>query len=382
MENNDQEALAAEGDECPICYDAFITEERGEETCNDESLKARLFIQGCAHFFCRKCLTDHCKHAISVKDVPIRCPASAEHACENTVEDELVQDLLCRPNGTVTQYGSISSTSANGDDSADWNKFQRFQRMLQDPSLISCSKCQDLFSMQDNRTDDSSTNELCCPSCGHAFCAIHGDAHPSKTCEQYASSKRARQVKKSEKAIRRFTKPCSHCRAPIQKESGCDHIICSSCKMDMCFKCATHIHLTGDMIRRCENCEQNFVDHRHIWAYRFTVCLSLPFYLPFCILHIIITGVLAIATCGCFCCLGCGTQIKKESDGGSKEGELTFNPLKGARIVFAIVFLPLADLARQCGLSCCSELDGMITGKAETIDDDDVSDEEDGENAV
>jgi hypothetical protein len=363
----------SKSEDCPICYEKFFDAGEDEENYSKE----RSSVQGCDHEFCRACLTDHCKHAISVKDIPIACPANAEHDCENVFQEEQVKDLLCRLD--MTQYGSIpSSLSFGSAGTTHWDRFLNFQRMLQNPDLICCSKCDQLVCNNEHQTSIF-VNQIACPSCGHQFCSLHGDVHPNKTCQEYASSEGARQVQKSEKAIRDLTKPCSHCGAPIEKESGCDHIICLSCKDDMCFQCGTHVHLSGDMIRTCEKCQQHFVDHRHIWVYRFTLCLSLPLYIPFCIIHILLTGLIAILSCGCCCCLGCGTQVK-EKDGSTTSR--SFNPLKGMRVVLAIVFLPVLDLARQCGLSCCCELDVYGIANSNTMLDDEESDEEGGSNGT
>jgi hypothetical protein len=367
----------SKSEDCPICYETFFDAGGDEEIGNNS--KERLLVQGCDHEFCRACLTEHCKHAVSVKEIPIACPATAEHDCENIFQEEQVKDLLCRLD--TTQYGSIpNGVSFGSAATTDWDRFLKFQRMLKDPALICCSKCDQLFCKNENQTS-LSVSQITCPSCGHQFCSLHGDVHSNKTCEEYASSKGARQVQKSEKAIRDFTKPCSHCKAPIEKESGCDHIVCLSCKDDMCFKCGTHVHLSGGMIRTCENCKQNYVDHRHAWAYRFTLCLSLPLYLPCCIIHVLLTGLIAILSCGCCFCLGCGTQIK-EKDGST--ASRSCNPLYGTRVVLAIVFLPVLNLARQCGLSCCCELD--VSGIAAVSDtmmlDDEESDEEGSDGTI
>jgi hypothetical protein len=484
---------------CPICYDSFTlsstTKSAGEdddqhdleaqeknsiETTTLQDPKERLTIQGCRHDFCRECLVSHCKHAISVKAIPITCPAaSVQHACETLLEDDFIKDLLLQRDSANSVLGEeslpleeaplqprplspqqaplSSSDSADAEQasqpllasladattnttstlavtvvgkdgvrsapsSPDWVKFQRFQRMLHDPSLVTCTKCQELVAPPPVDEPNNNTlspesnppqqqppheqqrypNQLTCPSCHHTFCRIHGDAHPPHlSCDDYDKSHEARQVKKSEKAIRRYTKPCSHCEAPIEKESGCDHIVCGSCHQDMCFKCGTHLYLSGDMIRSCEQCQQNFVDHRHIWAYRITLCLSLPCYIPFGILHILVMGLLAIATCGCCCCFGCGTQIKPKggttttttttSTGTSNTENNTnttnnneaskreFQPLVGIRLVLGLIFLPVVDLARQCGFRCCCELDRLSAATSNTFrDDDDDDDDDDG----
>jgi hypothetical protein len=192
--------------------------------------------------------------------------------------------------------------------SPDWLKYQRFQRMLQDPSLIPCTKCQELLSppppptpslpaLQETETNTKMSsppneslttlqeghhhhhhhnhhlqpqqqpekmNQLTCHSCGHVFCRIHGDSHPPHiSCEEYSQSTDAEQVQESEEAIRSFTKPCSHCGARIERESGCDFMTCGFCYKEMCFKCGTHVHLSGssgNMLRFCTQCRQLHLD--------------------------------------------------------------------------------------------------------------------------
>ena len=421
-------SMEKENEDCPICYD-IMYEADEEQNGGEYSSKAfagqsyrhkqRVIVQDCGHAFCRECLTCHCQHSVSVKKIPIPCPAIASHDCENVLNEALVKDLLRHDNCQSTRllsetgkrYGSMSNDNSKNESGTEfdsnsqsspisvasfpsstdyWSRFQRFQKMLQDPSLVTCSRCHDLFSPDDNLSGRIK-EQLSCPSCGHQFCRIHGDAHQGQTCEEYSSTKEARQLRKSEKAIRKFTKPCSHCEAPIEKESGCDHIVCSSCQEDMCFRCGTHVHLSGDMIRSCERCQQHFVDHRHIWKYRFTLLLSLPVYIPVCIIHIVVVGILAIATCGCCCCLGCGSQVNgmqaKGGSNSSRSGSTTdtsdsddsrqFRPLIGARVVLGIVFLPVVDLLRQCGLQCCCELDLLLPlAHNSTMDDDDDGDVE------
>jgi hypothetical protein len=129
------------------------------------------------------------------------------------------------------------------------------------------------MSKEENQTIGGSKNQLTCRFCGLPFCSVHDNAHAGHACNEYKS---AQQVRKLEKAIRQFTKPCSHYGIPIEKESGCGHIVCSVCKDDMHFHCSTHLYLIGDMVRSCKNCVHNCIAPR---AYRLTVCLTLPFYI-------------------------------------------------------------------------------------------------------
>jgi hypothetical protein len=380
MENESEENPIAD---CPICYETFS--DQLELGCQeDDSLKCqreRLRLDDCGHEFCRECLINHCKHAVSVRGIPICCPAaSAAVDCPVVLPERLIEELLCDP--SASQYGSMSNTHTheNLETSREWHRYLRFKRLIEDPTLVSCTRCHELMSIHDNRTLDGEENKLICPSCGHDFCSVHGDAHTGMTCDEYKPERRSdseRQIRKSEKIIRKFTKPCSHCGVPIQKESGCDHIVCTSCKDDMCFRCGTHDHLIGEMVRSCKQCEQNFIDHRHIWAYRLTICLSLPLYLPLCLIHIVIMTVLTVASLGCFCCFGCGMRLDSKGEFRlDSKGDPIFQPTKAVQTVFGMIFLPLLDLFQLFGVPCCCGLDEIIpelenTKTADTSLDDD-----------
>jgi hypothetical protein len=155
--------LASENEDCQICYETFLDQgDDDEETGTLRNPKERLGVEGCEHRFCRECLTNHCKHAISVREIPIGCPASASDQCENVLPESQIQDLLCGPD-SMPQYGSIPRKSTDNQDSVDWIRFQHFRRMLQDPSLVSCSQCLELMSKEENQTHGGSENQLTCP---------------------------------------------------------------------------------------------------------------------------------------------------------------------------------------------------------------------------
>jgi hypothetical protein len=267
----------------------------------------------------------------------------------------------------------------------DWLAFQRMYRLFLDETLTPCTSCQEpvptqlVSESQKEREHEihpsrggtlkskRSFAPIVCLSCGHSFCQVHGDAHPNMSCEEYLKQERCRpneQSRKSERVIQQYCKPCSHCQAPIQKESGCDHIICPSCHQDMCFKCGTHQYLYGkSMVRNCRNCDQSFIDHRYIGRYRLIMCLALLLYLPFYTLYVIVVGAFALISCGCCFCLVCGIQNKRPGKKHQEvcvsiktktivEEDFEFRPKIGVQTVLWMIFMPFVDLFQQCGISC------------------------------
>lgn len=437
---------------CPICYEAFheptsisindVDDSRIQDggCCHPQEC---VRIPGCDHEFCRECLRNHCRHAISIRKIPIECPAKASDQCLRTLPVAHVRALLLKQDmpssigegidshGTPFDRGDLDALEMNSEGARattiahdaldtrssllsnrygsldgdcllkletcglasafqehqrllDWRAFERLHRLYLDMNLTPCTRCQELVVIRSTEKNNSQQeyissagnikeqqcfDPITCLACGHSFCQIHGDAHLTMSCDEYLNEKRQpdEETRQSERIIRKFCKLCSHCEAPIYKASGCDHIICPSCHNDMCFKCGTHRYLEGEsMVRNCRNCNQSFIDHRHIGRYRILLCIAMPFYLPFYLLHVAVVGALAVVSCGCCCCLGCGIQQKPQNANKSKEtrdcsstskpsleDEFVFRPRLGAHTVLNMVFLPFVDLFHQCGFSCC-----------------------------
>mmetsp|Transcript_3819 Transcript_3819/g.10843 ORF Transcript_3819/g.10843 Transcript_3819/m.10843 type:complete len:509 (+) Transcript_3819:136-1662(+) len=355
----------------------------------------RVRIPGCGHAFCRGCLQEHCSYAVSIRNVPIRCP---EHGCSSELPLHIIKEALLADgedsserNRCDIESGSVShpALDSRSGSNHNWIKFQRLQKILDDPSLTPCTRCGELVpSDRNTNPSDANPNRLECPICNHVFCRVHGDAHPRMDCSTAATRKlHERNLRKSESFIRRSFKPCSHCGAPIEREAGCDHIICPVCHEDMCFNCGTHIYLTGDdMIRECCKCQKSYIDHRHIRMYRLCIAVLLPFLAPFYLSYVAMTLSMAVLTCGFFCCLGCGVRWKREPN-PKNDGEhiatrgwsssIIFMPVTAVREVLGFVFLPFIDLFRSCGLPCCfcNNAPGLCKGYYQGDDNEDEDDE-------
>lgn len=150
-------------------------------------------------------------------------------------------------------------------------------------------------------------NFVTCATCHHYFCGYHGDAHTdSESCLQYLTTP---DYLASQNLIQQSAKYCSHCNAPISKTSGCDHVVCTVCKNDMCYACNSHLHLSGTMIRSCSKCKHSYRDHRYNLQYKTRLCFLLPVLIPFIILYMVVSTMITIVS-GCFCCcFYCGSAL-------------------------------------------------------------------------
>lgn len=336
----------------------------------------KVIIPGCGHEFCRGCLKDHCSYSISIRDLPIRCPKysgdDSSVPCSGILSTEIVREALLME--------EISNP--------DWIKFQRLQRMLEDPTLIPCTRCDELVSPKhkDGSSNLDDPNRAECPSCQHIFCRVHGDSHLGKDCDE--ANLLRDENDPSELAILELCKPCSHCRVPIFKEEGCNHVVCPVCKDDMCFNCGSHEHLEnkGKTVRICKNCNGSYFDHRYIWRHRLGVVVTLPFMIPIYAGYMAMALALATVSCGCFCCLGCGVRVKEttkmeqhpKQEKSDRSKKVVFMPIMALREVLGWLLLPFIDLFRKCRIPCCfcHNAPGLCKGRPTDNDDDDDDYEE------
>lgn len=78
-----------------------------------------------------------------------------------------------------------------------------------------------------------------CEQCMFAFCKVcykswHG---PFARCQPRDPTELSAEEKASYEYIRKFTSPCAHCNAPVQKTMGCNHMICYNCNTHFCYLC-------------------------------------------------------------------------------------------------------------------------------------------------
>jgi hypothetical protein len=150
-----------------------------------------------------------------------------------------------------------------------------------------------------------------CTHCHNRFCPIHGNAHAEDvSCMDYVSRP---EYRASIELIESTAKLCSHCNVPIQLVSGtCNHVVCSTCHQDMCYKCGTHINLVGKGLRTCTKCSVTYRDHRYDRTRLTHIFMSFPCLVIVFVLWAIGSIVVALLSC-CYCslCIKQDTWIDK-----------------------------------------------------------------------
>ena len=261
--------------------------------------------------FCKTCLIEYASLQISENILPLSCPGND---CQIIIKD---------------------SDIAKCTDAPLFAKFQKFTQLQADPTLRECSKCETLnhrsvigsakdvavetvAAVAAAAADDDATknNNIIC-SCGHTYCHLHGDLHPSSTCLEYEMLRDPEEKYNEElsmSAIKKDSKPCPNCAIPIFKNAGCDHIVCSSCQKDFCYKCGTDEYLQGTAFRTCSHCGGNYFDHRYERRLQCQIIFCFPLLLPLYFIYFALTIFCCTISCGCGCCCECGKSVPHDDD--------------------------------------------------------------------
>ena len=188
---------------CDICYDDFSSEEG--------------FALGCQHMYCRPCWKNH---LISKAEIPrtfynVSCP---HHGCEEGLSAEniivLEQSLLPKWKSSIGEKIIASDKSYSSCPGTDcMNVAHSMNSCPKYPTEVSCSLC----------------NKSYCFQCKKI-------PHQLVSCFDFDKWNREI-VGTAELWISKNAKPCPSCNAPIEKNQGCNHMLCTNCNKDFCWIC-------------------------------------------------------------------------------------------------------------------------------------------------
>lgn len=192
---------------CEVCFENFTV-----------SQVARM--PDCEHSFCRDCLRSYVKAKLVEGRYPIPCP-------------------VCSADKTRTEPGTVNQSLMEelGLSQREFDKLQELQLSAHSVQL-ECPSCHE--SMFVVRQEYLEQDVLRCPlpRCGHRWC---------KACKKTITGANNKHACKADKLDRLMRKKgwryCPGCTSPIQKESGCNHMKCTSpgCNVHFCYKCGVLI---------------------------------------------------------------------------------------------------------------------------------------------
>ena len=183
---------------CNICYEDMLEEEKEYNSLP------------CKHFCCSQCWINYLKTQITEAKVEkIKC---IEHKCNEILPEEFILKHIEHDPKTVEKY----------------RKFKRRAEIINDPNKKQCPQpdCDSFLEKP------KSKNKYVECERGHNFCfECLRPPHGKQTCEEILE--KDFQLWSKGKVI----KKCPKCKIYTEKNEGCNHMTCTSCKYQWCWLC-------------------------------------------------------------------------------------------------------------------------------------------------
>ena len=183
---------------CSICYEDMLEDEKEYNSLP------------CGHFCCAQCWVNYLKTAITEAKVEkIKC---IEHKCTEILPEEFILKHIENDPKTVEKY----------------HKFKKRAEIINDPNKKQCPQPDCDSFLQKPKTK---IKYVKCEN-GHDFCfECLRPPHGKQSCEEILE--KDFQMWKKGKVI----KKCPKCKIYTEKNEGCNHMTCTSCKYQWCWLC-------------------------------------------------------------------------------------------------------------------------------------------------
>lgn len=222
---------------CLICFDNIEKDKKFQvSSCKSDN-----------HFCCLLCAKTHFKGLISENKLDgLFCPIGLSTRECLQIEEKSTHETKTN----VARLSSLEVEYLFQEDQATLEQFKLLSLKSKDTNLCECPNCRKMCSPNGVEVDPSVT----CSYCGAKFCRYHAWGHKpeSEKGERSESDICASFEKKllSEKELTDFQHklkecPISNCKTLTEKNGGCNHMTCRTCKGHWCWICGKEI-INGD----------------------------------------------------------------------------------------------------------------------------------------
>ncbi|XP_059212373.1 probable E3 ubiquitin-protein ligase RNF217 [Centropristis striata] len=187
----------------------------------------------------------------------------------------------------------------------DVAKYRYFLELSQlDSSTKPCPQCSQFTSLTNHNPNRSEHKyKIQCSNCQFVWCfKCHAPWHNGVKCREY---------RKGDKLLRswasiishgqRNAQKCPQCKIHIQRTEGCDHMTCTQCNTNFCYRCGEryrHLRFFGDHTSNLSvfGCKFRYLpDKPHLRRLiRGSVCATKVLIAPVVILLVVVLGALAL----------------------------------------------------------------------------------------
>ena len=216
--------ITSEDEDCEICFDSF-----------PPPLMASL---DCGHRFCTSCWNEYLTSKIMTEGISERIACAAQN-CEVLADEESVMRLI-RISTVRLKYKNLMM-----------NSFVECNRLLRWCPSPDCNKA--------IKVQYIDSRAVTC-SCGHSFCFICGQNwHEPVKCDLLRKwMKKCTEDLASCNWIAANTKDCPTCDYTIEKNGGCNHMVCGNqnCRFEFCWICLENWTVHRASYYRCNRYDE------------------------------------------------------------------------------------------------------------------------------
>lgn len=200
---------ATEDGTCDVCFDDFEAKD--------------ILHPICGHSYCRDCWK---QHILTKIDSAVHIITCMEEGCKCPISIHDVEKL-CGTNIATKYHRFIveNNVQVSGGLKHCIRPNCPFVLTLDSVGLCAVATCE----------------------CGQRICWRCGnEAHAPCTCKQVKDwSMIDPNAVLEDKWVNENTKPCPKCKVPIQKDGGCNHMVCTACQYQFCWTCGNAAHTHG-----------------------------------------------------------------------------------------------------------------------------------------
>ncbi|XP_006626510.2 E3 ubiquitin-protein ligase RNF217 isoform X2 [Lepisosteus oculatus] len=235
----------------------------------------------CRRAVCGDCLQRYLSSQVHLGRVGITCPITE---CSEHLEDSTVLAHL------------------PGEDIAKYMYFLELSRV--DSSTKPCPQCNHFTSLKSKTPSKSESRyKVQCPKCQFVWCfRCHAPWHDGLNCKDYRKGdKLLRHWASAIEHGQRNAQKCPRCKIHIQRTEGCDHMTCSQCNTNFCYRCGEkyrHLRFFGDHTSNLSvfGCKYRYLPEKpHLRRLiRGSVCVSKVLVAPVVIVLVVVFGAIAL----------------------------------------------------------------------------------------
>uniref|UniRef100_A0A8D0L6M1 E3 ubiquitin-protein ligase RNF217 n=1 Tax=Sphenodon punctatus TaxID=8508 RepID=A0A8D0L6M1_SPHPU len=175
----------------------------------------------CKKPVCEECLKRYLSSQVQLGQADIKCPITE---CSEYLDETAV--LYSLPHDDIIKYKYFLELSRIDSSTKQCPQCKHFTTFRRRGHIPTPTKLENKYKIQ-------------CPTCQFVWCfKCHSPWHEGVNCKEY---------KKGDKLLRhwaneiehgqRNAQKCPKCKIHIQRTEGCDHMTCSQCNTNFCYRC-------------------------------------------------------------------------------------------------------------------------------------------------